>query len=460
MSRVRATVVLLTATSALLLTAPAAGAAERLLTLYSPQLTSLPYVHKVHEVDLRPDNQQAPAQPGFVTGIAEQVLVDSKDPDAKPLPVAKMMVHHFLYFARGKINDSPAGCFANFGFITGRGEEHPDGRFGKLFPAVFRDRYGIDNRTAEGRAPQWRLTAMVMNHYQRVKRFYVRTKVWYTTDQRTPIYPTVVGDCSKLGNGMSYDVPGGGKPGSTFENRTRFTVPAGLNGRIMGAHSHHHGGALYHTLSSVSCGRRLYRAAAYHGMPDHPYNAIRPILHEPGPIANGTFGSLTGVPIREGEVLERTAVHENATLHVAAMGFWTLLIVPDEGTDRCGPMPQDVVELSKPARYDRTPNHGRIVPQLARPGGTPRALTGNPLAVGDQFFRPARIIARRGQEVTWRFSGLEPHSVTVANGPRGFSSVYWGQQQGEYKFTPTVRGTYRLTCLVHPTTMAQTLVVR
>jgi hypothetical protein len=50
--------------------------------------------------------------------------------------------------------------------------------------------------------------------------------------------------------------------------------------------------------------------------------------------------------------------------------------------------------------------------------------------------------------------------VTVANGPRGFSSVYWGQNNGEYKFRPTVRGTYRLTCLVHPTSRAQTLVVR
>jgi plastocyanin len=81
--------------------------------------------------------------------------------------------------------------------------------------------------------------------------------------------------------------------------------------------------------------------------------------------------------------------------------------------------------------------------------------------VGDGFFRPGRVVARPGQEITWRFAGLEPHSVTVANGPRGFSSVYWGSQAGqEYKFRPTVRGTYRLTCLVHPTTMGQTLVVR
>ena len=59
----------------------------------------------------------------------------------------------------------------------------------------------------------------------------------------------------------------------------------------------------------------------------------------------------------------------------------------------------------------------------------------------------------------WSFSGIEPHSVTVANGPRGFSSTYFGQTGGEYRFTPTVKGTYRMTCLVHPTTMGQDLIV-
>ena len=44
---------------------------------------------------------QAPNVPGYVLGFQEQVLVDSKDPNAKPLPVDKMMVHHFLYFTSG-----------------------------------------------------------------------------------------------------------------------------------------------------------------------------------------------------------------------------------------------------------------------------------------------------------------------------------------------------------------------
>ena len=70
------------------------------------------------------------------------------------------------------------------------------------------------------------------------------------------------------------------------------------------------------------------------------------------------------------------------------------------------------------------------------------------------------MTAHVGETVTWRFGGRLPHSVTVANGPRGFSSVYWGRTNGTYSVTPKVKGTYRLVCLVHPTTMAQTLQVK
>ena len=37
--------------------------------------------------------------------------------------------------------------------------------------------------------------------------------------------------------------------------------------------------------------------------------------------------------------------------------------------------------------------------------------------------------------------------MTVANGPRGLSSSYLGNHERDYSFTPTVPGTYRLTCL-------------
>ena len=74
------------------------------------------------------DGHEAPAEPGYITGWKEMALVDSKDPKAKPLPIAKMMVHHFLYFAPGTVSPAPGSCWGSSGFIGGRGEEHPLGR--------------------------------------------------------------------------------------------------------------------------------------------------------------------------------------------------------------------------------------------------------------------------------------------------------------------------------------------
>jgi plastocyanin len=219
------------------------------------------------------------------------------------------------------------------------------------------------------------------------------------------------------------------------------------------------GGGKYQTLSSLTCKRRLFKAPVYHGRPNHVYNTIRPILHEPGPIGTGSYGTARGIPIAEGEVLRRVAVHDNHNLHVASMGFWATWFVKDDSVEQCGRIPKDIVELNRPKRFDRTPNHDLVVPQLAKPRGVFSTLDGNSLEVGDGFFRPGKITAKVGETVTWNFAGTQPHSVTVANGPRGFSSIYWGRTRGTYSVTPTVRGTYRLTCLVHPTTMAQTLKV-
>jgi hypothetical protein len=441
------------------LLAPAAGAKERLLTLYSPRIDSLPYVHDTHHVTLRADGREAPAKPGYILGFKEMALVDSKRPDAKPLPMGKMMVHHFLYFAPGRVDQLPGSCWGSSGFIAGRGEEHPTGGVLRPSSRLSRDRYGINNRLPDRSAPDWRLTAMVMNHYKRPKSFYVRTRVWYTTDEdRTPVSPVVIGNCSQLANGMAYDVPGGGKRGSNFVDSSDWVAP--FSGRLLLASSHQHGGGKYQTLDSLTCRRRLFKAPVYHGPPDHVYNTIRPILHEPGPIGTGAYATARGIPIAQGEVLRRTAVHDNHNLHVAAMGFWATWFVKDDSVKRCGRMPKDIVELNRPKRFDRTPNHDLKVPQLARPVGAFRAFDGNPLQVGDDFFRPGKVTARVGETLTWSFSGARPHSVTVANGPRGFSSLYWGRTGGTYSVTPKVKGTYRVACLVHPMTMAQTLVVR
>ena len=99
------------------------------------------------------------------------------------------------------------------------------------------------------------------------------------------------------------------------------------------------------------------------------------------------------------------------------------------------------------------------MPQLATPSGRWRPFTGCSVPIGDRWFRPRADDREGGGEDHLALRGSEPHSVTVANGPRGFSSNYLGQIDGSYSFTPTVPGTYRLTCLIHPTTMGQTLKV-
>ena len=253
-----------------------------------------------------------------------------------------------------------------------------------------RARYGVHNSNGAGAAPEWSVTAMVMNHYQRSKRFYVRTKVWYTTEPREDVYPTTVGNCKHLLNGMAYDVPGGG---GTYTDRSTWTVP--FNARILGGGSHHHGGATRQTLVSKTCNRGLLDAKAYYGAADHPYNTIRPILHEPGPIANGTFTSAAGLPIAAGEVLERTARHDNSTLHVAAMGFWILNLVRDDAVTRCAPLPTDLTEVTRPAKYDRKAPYvyDREVPQLVH---AVRALAlGRARAAGRGPVLPAAARDRR-----------------------------------------------------------------
>jgi hypothetical protein len=364
------------------------------------------------------------------------------------------MVHHFLYTAPGRVDDAPGSCFEGAGFLGLRAEEHPRGNFDAFTPPATRARYGTPNRMSDGTAPDWRLYAMVMNHVKKPKTVYVRTRVYYTEEERQTVYPTVVG--CHLND--AFDVPGGGGRGSTYVDESTWTSP--MNGRILLAASHQHGGGKSQTLASETCVRRLYRAPVYHGLPGHVYNTIRPILHEPGPIANGTFVSEEGVPIAQGEVLRRRSMHDNSNLHVAAMGFWVLHIVRDDSTERCARLPGDIRDVRRPKRYDRTPNYGLKVPQLDRPLGPFEAFTGEPLTVADDVFRPGKVTASVGQPITWRFAGSKPHTVTVANGPRGFSSPYAGRTSGDFTFTPSVPGTYRLTCLVHPTAMGQTVEVR
>ena len=347
------------------------------------------------------------SQPGYITSFVEQVLVDSKRPDAKPLPIGKMMIHHLLYFAPHRVDQFPGSCL---GLIGLRGEEEPLGHYAKPIPAAVRSRYGINNRTATGQAPNWILVAMVMNHYARAKDFYVRTKVRYTTDPREPVSPIILGDCTNRLSGNLYDVPGGGGPGSSFVERGSWRVPDGFNGRIILAQSHQHGGARYQTLGSRTCGGGFSRRA--------PTTAGRPPLqHRQADPARTGADRERYVRQREGHSDQRgRGAHEagRARRQQPARGrhgVWWLLVAKDDRAKRCGPVPRDLRQINRPPRFAKHPDYDLRVPQLAKPQGPVTPFDGNPITLGDDFFRPDRISARVGETISWRFGGALPLRV-------------------------------------------------
>ena len=65
---------------------------------------------------------------------------------------------------------------------------------------------------------------------------------------------------------------------------------------------------------------------------------------------------------------------------------------------------------------------------------------------------------RAGSTLTWRVGGETLHNVTLANGPRGFSSPNLNDGR-TYSKKLSVPGTYKLFCGLHPVDMTATVKV-
>ena len=68
-----------------------------------------------------------------------------------------------------------------------------------------------------------------------------------------------------------------------------------------------------------------------------------------------------------------------------------------------------------------------------------------------------RPVDHASSACNWRFDASRDHDVSVANGPRGFSSEWI--KRGEFTYTPKVPGKYSLYCTLHPGLMSQELKV-
>jgi plastocyanin len=71
--------------------------------------------------------------------------------------------------------------------------------------------------------------------------------------------------------------------------------------------------------------------------------------------------------------------------------------------------------------------------------------------VGDNYFVRARgvptVTVNRGDRVTWRFAGGDPHNVHAIRGPARFRSP--PRQAGMYVRRMARRGTYTIICDIH-----------
>jgi hypothetical protein len=178
------------------------------------------------------------------------------------------------------------------------------------------------------------------------------------------------------------------------------------------------------------------------------------------------INSRQGFPVAAGERLQLTARYDNQFPHTRVMGIMPFYITRDPGlTQKCGPLPGDVqvIRDTRPGRA-RTPlmripinarRSGAAGP-IARPPGAPTWGGGGPLEVGSFAVEPANAVIPQGATLRWRFWGNTLHTVTVADGPRGFSSPNLSDGR-EFAHRFTRPGTYRLYCSLHPVDMTSTV---
>jgi plastocyanin len=153
------------------------------------------------------------------------------------------------------------------------------------------------------------------------------------------------------------------------------------------------------------------------------------------------------------------------------MGIGVVYIVPDDSvTQRCAPLPGDRFSLrpDEPGRSSPPAftvpltglnDRGRAI-RIAHPPGRTAVLGGSTRVkvAGFAFSRP-NLSVPRGSTVSWRFADPQIHNVTLASGPRGFSSPNLNDGRS-FRAKLTVPGRYRLFCALHPVAMTESIVVR
>lgn len=405
-----------------------------------------------------------------VEGAITAMDVDVVDADGTPVPIHRLMLHHIV--------------FMNLGTTVGERRDATCSQFTMLdstskLPALAERFYAAGEERARMDLPagygypihhgeHWLLSWMLMNHRLSADKAYIQYRVTYTTDPVTPVTPWWL-DVRNCLTDPVFDVPGGEAPGSTFSVSSDWAVPH--DARIVAGGGHVHGGGKRLVLTEPDCGNReLAQSDPLWGLPTDPFYHVRPVLHEPGPISMSGFQSAAGIPVRAGEPLRLTADYDGSRPHTRSMGIMVVYAAPASGApEACATVPPLTLLASHaPGRTEapafRVPIVGLDARGRAReisrpPGRTYRSRRGASVRVGGRRFSRPNLSVAAGSRVRWTFTGTELHDVTVANGPRGFSSPHLnaGHRYSKRLDTP---GTYRLFCSLHPVEMTATIKVR
>ncbi len=416
----------------------------------------------------------APEIDGHLTAISADV-VDAK---GRPVPIQRTMLHHIVLANTGaRLGERRDATCDRFTLFDG---ERMLPRLGERFYAAGEERARLDLPPGYGyrirSGDQWAMSLMLMNHRNRTDKVWVEYRVRVDTNPDLRSVDPWWLDVENCRLDPIYDVPGNGRRGSLHRRSADFVAPT--SGRLVFGGAHLHGGGRALTLRSVSCDNRvLYDSRPLWGAADHPFYRVRPVLHEPGPVSMGHFSSSAGIPVAKGERLRLTSTYDGELPHVRAMGIMIVAFAPDPAvSDGCAPLPGDVraFQPSATSGRTRTPRTtiplnylpveqlgtGRTARRISRPPGRSVVLPRDgEIDVGTNFFSPANVEVPRGRTLRWRFTDPVLHNVTVAQGPRGFSS-YDLDDQRVYTKRLDKPGTYRLFCGLHPTSMIQTVTVR
>jgi plastocyanin len=401
---------------------------------------------------------------GHIVGMSTNIV----NADGSPVPIQRLMLHHIVFSKLGEQNPL---CSQYTGFdanqklpglatpLYGAGEE----RNVLAFPPGYGLKLGANDT--------WLMTWMLMNHRKVKDHAFIEWKVTYTTDpvQDTHLYWLDVVNCHA---DPIFNVPGGGKPGSTYTRTAEITMPE--SGHIVAAGGHVHGGADGLAISQPDCeNRTIIRSVPAWGMPDHPFYHVKPILHEPGPIAMSGTLSAQGFPVAAGQRIRLTSTYDNQYPHTRVMGIAGMYVAPSSGpVDGCGPLPSDAQTFQTPLPHRTTPprfkvpligldTNGKAVTIQRPPGKTVTLSSGSSIQVKSFFFSRPNVAVKRGAKLSWLFKGAagDLHNVTLANGPRGFASPNYSTNAAfSYRFKKP--GKYQIFCALHPVSMTETVTVK